>query len=142
MSRVFLDSSVLFSAAYSRHGHAYDLLLMGVRGEITLLASQLVLNETRRNLADHAPDKLDLLNLALEQIPFELVRPTRREVAAAAKRVALKDAPIVAAARKAKVDFLVTLDKKHLLGRPALEAFARAAIVTPKDAVAQLSGRG
>ena len=142
MSRVFLDSSVLFSAAYSRRGHAYDLLQMAIRDVITILTSQLVLDEIRRNLADHAPDKLPFLDLALEQIPFEFVRPTRREVLAAAQHVALKDAPIVAAARKAKVDFLVTHDKKHLLGRPALAAYVRAPIVTPKDAVAQLTGQG
>ena len=58
---------------------------------------------------------------------------------AAARRVAAKDAPIVAAARKARVDMLVTLDKKHLLGRPELAQYVRADIVTPKEAMAHLA---
>jgi hypothetical protein len=57
---------------------------------------------------------------------------------AAAERVALKDAPIEAAACKAKVDLLVTLDKKHLLGKPALAKYVGAEIVAPKEAVKRL----
>lgn len=72
-------------------------------------------------------------------VPFALVQPTKRNVLAAARYVALKDAPLVAAARKAKVDFLVTLDKKHLLGRPDLAKYIRAEIVTPKEAVIHLT---
>jgi len=61
MKRIFVDSSVLFSAGNSSKGHARDLVNMAIRGEVVLVVST------------------------------------------------LKDAPIVAAARKAKVDFLVTL---------------------------------
>ncbi|HEY4691559.1 MAG TPA: PIN domain-containing protein [Anaerolineae bacterium] len=110
MSRLFFDSSVLFSAAYSTRGHAYDLIGMAIRRELTAVISALVLTETRRNLAESAPEYLALLDYILNNVPFELVRPTRREVVAATQYTALKDAPIVAAARKAKIDFLVTLD--------------------------------
>jgi predicted nucleic acid-binding protein len=47
----------------------------------------------------------------------------------------LKDAPILAAAKQAQVDLLVTLDKKHLLGKPELVAYLGKKIVTPKEAV-------
>lgn len=43
MMRIFLDSSVQFSAIYSSRGHSRDLLLMAAREEITLVISQLVL---------------------------------------------------------------------------------------------------
>ena len=58
----------------------------------------------------------------------------------AASHVALKDAPIVAAAKRAKVDLLVTLDKKHLLGKPELAEYAGVDIVTPQEAVGYLRG--
>lgn len=58
MKRLFIDSSVLFTAAYSEKGYARDLILAGIR---------------------------------------------------------------LAAARLANVGALVTLDKRHLLGRPELE---------------------
>ena len=57
MQRLFLDSSVLFAAAYPRTGHARDLVLMAVRGEITVVVSHLVLEETRRNLAESIPER-------------------------------------------------------------------------------------
>jgi predicted nucleic acid-binding protein len=141
MKRLFLDSSVLFAAARataSRTGHARDLILMAVRGEIILIVSQLVLEETRRNLAESAPERLAILDYVTAGIPFELIKPTKREVIAAAKRVVLKDAPILAAARKARVDYLVTLDKKHLLGKPELTEYVRAPIITPQEAFERL----
>jgi len=49
-----------------------------------------------------------------------------------------KDAPIVVAARKGKVDLLVTLDQKHLLGKPEITAYIKAKVVTPKDPIDQL----
>ena len=55
MTRVFVDSSVLFSAAYSSKGHSREVLLKAAREEITVGISQPVVDETRRNLADHAP---------------------------------------------------------------------------------------
>jgi hypothetical protein len=94
MKRLFIDSSVLFAAAYSPR--------------------QLVLEETRRDLAESAPERLAILEYVTAGIPFERVKPTKREVMAAAKRIVLKDAPILAGARKARVGYLVTLDKKPL----------------------------
>ena len=142
MIRIFLDSSVLFSAAYSSRGRARDLILRAARGELTLVVSDLVLEETRRNLAENAPHSLPSFHLIIETVSFELIRPTKREVLDAAKVVVLKDAAILAAAKKAGVDLLVTLDRKHLLGKPALEQFVGVPIVTPKQAVDSLKPLG
>lgn len=60
------------------------------------------------------------------------------ETPSAAEHVALQDVPIVSAAKRSKVDLLVTLDKKHLLGKPELAKYASAEIVTPQEAVIQL----
>src|SRR3990170_1527967 len=84
------------------------------------------------------PQKQHIFILFFPAIPFEYIRPTKREVLAAAEHVAMKDAPILAAARKARVDLLVTLDKKHLLGKPELTEISRVAIVTPEGAVEYL----
>jgi predicted nucleic acid-binding protein len=100
-----------------------------------------VLTETRRNLAEAAPDALAWLDLLMAVLPYETVQPTKEEVLAAAKHVTLKDAPIVAAAKIASPDMLVTLDQKHLLGKPELADYAKVEIVTPREAVAILSQR-
>lgn len=132
---IFLDSSVFFSAAYSAKGHSRDLLLMAAKEELRIVVSELVVNETRRNLAEFSPDTLFFFEQVLGAIPFEYVRPTKKEVLAATKLVSLKDAPIVAAAKKAKVELLVTLDKKHLLGKPEIAEYTGAPTLTPKEVV-------
>lgn len=138
MKRLFLDSSVLFSAAYSSRGHARDLILMAIRKEVVVVISKLVIDETRANLAEKAPDKLFLLDIIVENVPFEVVRPTKREVIAATKIIELKDAPIIAAAKKSKIDMLVSFDRKHLLDRPDLEKYIGANIIRPDEAVDQI----
>ena len=138
MKRIFIDSSVLFSALYSDRGHSSDLLKMAVRKEIVLVLNDVVLEESRRNLARYGQELVAYFDLIVESIPYEVVELTQEEIIEAARRVVLKDAPILAAARKAKADLLVSLDKKHLLGKPELAAFAGVEIVTPLEAIAYL----
>lgn len=138
MRRAFIDSSVLYSAAYSSRGYSRDLIQRGAREEVGLVFSNLVLEETRRNLAEAVPHVVVLFDLLIHSLPFETVNPTQHEVQDAAHWVALKDAPIVAAARKARVNMLVTLDKKHLLDKPGLSTYVGAEIITPRTAVERL----
>jgi predicted nucleic acid-binding protein len=71
-------------------------------------------------------------------VPLEIIDVTKHEVLSSAEQVVLKDAPIVAVARKGKVDLLVTLDQKHLLGKPEITEYIKAKVVTPKEAMDQL----
>ena len=135
MMRLFIDSSVLFSAAYSARGHARDLIIMAAREEVILVVSPLVLEETRRNLEEIAPETVALFDLLVQTIPFDLVQPTRGDVLEAARVVVFKDAPILAAAKSSQADMLVTLDRKHLLDKPMLVQYLGVQIVTPKGAV-------
>ncbi|MDO8755676.1 MAG: PIN domain-containing protein [Anaerolineales bacterium] len=129
--RIFIDSSVLFSAAYSSKGHSRDLLLMGASGEIKIVFSNFVLQETIRNLSGLKKPPLEELDQIVQNANIELVDATKQSVLDAAKVIVLKDAPIIAAAKTAKVNMLVSLDKKHILGRTDLEAYINASIVTP-----------
>lgn len=142
MIRVFIDSSVFFSAAYSSHGYSRDVIMMALAGEIDMVISQIVIEETRRNLAANAPESLPFMEFVLASMPHTIVRPTKAEVLDAGKLTALKDAPIAAAAKVANADLLVTLDKRHLLGRPKLAKYAGAHIVTPQEAVKRIKGMG
>ncbi len=51
---------------------------------------------------------------------------------AAATYTFLKDAPIVAAAKKATVDYLVSLDRKHLVGVQEVAQGSGLTIVLPE----------
>ena len=134
MMRFFLDASVFFSAVYSARGHARDLITLASVEQPSLrwVVSQDVLEETRRNLAYNVPAKLPVFERFLSAVPFEVVNPARRSVVGAAKRFAVKDAAIIAAARKAKVDALVTFDAKHLLNNPAVVSYIRAPVLRPQ----------
>ncbi len=129
--RIFIDSSVLFSAANSSRGHSRDLLLMGASGEIKIIISNFVLQETIRNLSGLKKPPLEELDQIVQNASIELVDASKQSVLDAAKLIVLKDAPIIAAAKTAKVNMLVSLDKKHILGRTDLEAYINPPIVTP-----------
>ena len=133
-ARIFIDSSVLFSAVYSTSGHSSDLLVMGAEADILAVISDFVIIETRRNIRELKPEKLARLDRLLATVQFEIVRVNPEDVADAKQWIVLKDAPVLAAAKVARVDMLVTLDKKHFLGRPDLETYINAPILTPKEA--------
>jgi predicted nucleic acid-binding protein len=135
MRRFFIDASVFFPAIHSERGHARELFILAGQEWVQLVVSDWVLEETRRNLADFAPERVVFLDYLLTRLPLEIITVSRRSVQAAAKRVVLKDAPIVAAARKARVEALVTYDRKHLLGKPEVAQYIRAQVVTPEGAL-------
>ena len=132
--RVFLDSSVLFSAVYSTSGHSSDLLVMGAERQIFAVISDFVIIETRRNISELKPEKLVRLDHLLSTVQFEIAKVISTDVADAKEWIVLKDAPVLAAAKVAQVNMLVTLDKKHFLGRPELETYINAPILIPKEA--------
>jgi predicted nucleic acid-binding protein len=84
MIRVFLDASVVFAAAYSHSGAARELLHRGLQGDVRLVVSQDVLEETTRNLARKAPELIPILERLLGLLELEVCAdPTKEEVWAA-----------------------------------------------------------
>jgi predicted nucleic acid-binding protein len=112
---VFIDSSVLYAAAFSATGPARRLILKGLEGSVALAISDLVLEETKRNLTKNAPLARPSFTILANLFSPVIINPTKAEVLRAAQIVHYKDAPIVAAAAKAKADYLATHDVKHLL---------------------------
>jgi predicted nucleic acid-binding protein len=133
MIRAFVDASVLFAASLSPTGASREIIRQAVRGQVTLVASKLVYEEVEKNLADKAPEALPAFRQFLATVPFETVRPTKRQVLQAARYSALKDAPIVAAAKRARVDYLVSLDRRHLVGVPEVAQRSGLRIVLPSE---------
>lgn len=133
MLRAFVDASVLFAAAYSETGASREIIRSAIRGNIGLVISQLVLEEVRRNLQSKVPEVIAELDFLRDAVLFELVQPERNEVVAARQYCDAKDAPIVAAAKTADVDYLVSLDRRHLVGVPEVSAGSGLNIVVPAD---------
>ena len=130
--RLFLDSSALYAAIYSSTGAAREIIRWSIQGKVQLVASQDVLEETQRNIARKAPEIVEVYRFFLALLTIEIVSdPTKAEVSEAEQFVAQKDAPIVAAARKANIDYMVTFDKKHLLEQEGFAEYVGAEILTP-----------
>ncbi len=108
MNRLFLDACVVFSAAYTP---ASPLLQLWKLTDMVLLASPLVLEEARRNLAVLRPDRLE--NLERLAGKLELVTASLAQAPSEAKRVPVKDLPILLAALAGRATHFLTVDKKH-----------------------------
>jgi predicted nucleic acid-binding protein len=101
MIRAFIDASVIYAACLSSAGASREIIRQAVRGHVSLVISKLVIEEVTRNLSIKTPEALSMWQLFLDAVTFEEVRPTKRQVLEASKYTALKDAPIVAAAKRA-----------------------------------------
>jgi predicted nucleic acid-binding protein len=138
--KIFLDSSVLYAAAFSATGPARRLILKGMEGSITLALSDLVLEETKRNLTKNAPLAIPYFHLLADLLSPVITNPTKVQVLKAAQIVHLKDAPIVAAAVKGNADYLATHDVKHLLSHAQAIADAYViTVLTPADLLSVLA---
>lgn len=142
MIRVFLNASVLFSASYSKTGLSRDLLREAIRGNLKTVVSRHVLEEAERNLSQKAPEALPAFRELLTLIAVEVAeKPTLEKLKRAATYINLKDAPIVAAAAKAKVDYLVTWDRKHFIADPKVAEKSGLVILTPDKLMAIVKKR-
>jgi predicted nucleic acid-binding protein len=138
--RIFLDSSVLYAAAFSATGPARRLMLKGLQGSVSFVISGLVLEETKRNLTKKSPEILPYFTILADLFAPVITNPTKAEVRKAAQIAHLKDAPIVAAAAKAKAHYLATHDVKHLLSQAqAIEAAYEITVLAPAELLSILT---
>ncbi len=138
MIRAFIDSSVFFSACRSPSGASRALIDLCLLNQLEIVVSTLVQQETQRNLAKKAPAAVAQFQRLITALPLRVVDPGRADVIAAAAYTQLKDAPIVAAARFAQVDYLCSLDRRHLVDVPEVSARSGLAIVLPETLLATL----
>lgn len=81
-----------------------------------MVVSRQVLIEADRNFAAKFPELVDRFRQFMHNLtPLMVEDPAPESMEKAATIVDRKDAPILAAAQNANVDFLITLDKRHFL---------------------------
>lgn len=114
--RVFLDTSALIAGVVSPTGAAREVLRLAEANVIELVMSRQVLAEADRNLAAKLPALLDDYHLLLRQLaPVIVEDPSHAAAQEAARVIHRNDAPILAAARIAAVDYLVTWNTRDFL---------------------------
>lgn len=121
--RVFLDSSVIVAGVGSLAGAAGTVLDLCEAGMVEAVLSELVLTEVDRAVSAKLPRLAPRLRSFLRLIkPTLAPEPNPSQVRASARLTHAKDAPILAAAKAAEADYLLTLDKKHFLSlRPEVK---------------------
>ncbi len=130
-SRVFLDSNVVFSGLYSPDGAPGVILEHFVKGNISMVVSQQVLEEVIRTIKEKLPDALPALRNFLLNMPPEVVAdPKRGDIERWTKHLQIGDAAILAAAISARPDYFITGDKHFLDNREIAES-AGLNIATP-----------
>lgn len=108
MTRVFLDSNVLFSAAYNPDSRLRELWALK---DVVLITSEYAARETRENIPDDARCRRDLQDL-LGRV--QLVMETPPDTTNGHRAWDLPDAddvPILMAAIRSRCDYLLTGDR-------------------------------
>lgn len=135
---LFLDSSALFAGVVSADGAARALLLLGEAGLVTITICEQVVAETERAVARKVPRALAYYREALRSSGLRVVRdPSPEEVEAHRDIVTHRaDVPIVIAAMKSEVHYLVSFNRRHFVDDPGVAARSGLRIGTPGDALA------
>ena len=115
--KLFLDTSVLFSAVLSQTGGAPKLFHLGEVRLLQLIVGPTVLREADEVVRRKAPASLPLLAQLLEAGQVETrSTPTPKQIESARSQVAYTpDARVLAEAICAEPDWFVTHDKEHFL---------------------------
>lgn len=139
MSKInlFLDSSALFSGIVSSTDGARALLLLAETNQILITISEQVVAETERAIARKLPVALADLREAILASKVQIVHdPTPTEVQANQHLIShASDVPILLAAMKADVDFVVTHNRIHFIDDPEVSVRSGLKIGTPGDAL-------
>ena len=134
-TRLFFDASVLVAGSHSLTG-ASSLILQACQiGGFRACASIAVLKEAETNIKADLPHATLLRYYSLlAEISWEIgPLPSRRAVEAYHGVVDAKDAHVIASAVACSAEFLLTLDKKHLLIESIGRAGLQLIIVSPGE---------
>ena len=120
MRRFFLDANVIFSAAHNPDGNARALFKLAAARKIEVVSSCYALEEAARNIALKFPQCVAEFDVVARGL---LLTAEPSQVAtrfAETSGLPSKDVPILAAAIDARVEALVTGDRRdfgHLYGK-------------------------
>lgn len=136
MITVFIDTSVVFSACYSKLGASALLLGYCRKQMVKGYVSKYVLSELKRNALRLDQTGKQRLNFYILQAHLAIIDdPTNMELSRYEKIIKPKDAPILAAAVKSEASYLATLDIKNFQSPQIKELVKPLIILSPKDFV-------
>ena len=131
--KVFIDTSVLIAGVASLTGASAAVLDLCEAESLQMVISRQVLVEADRNFSAKLPGLVNEFRQFIRNlVPLMVEDPPAAAVERAAGLIDRKDAAILAAAIESKVEFLITLDKKHFL-KQKVQRNIPIEICTPSD---------
>ncbi len=140
MAKVFFDSSVLFSAMYSKRGASYALVCFIKRKEITGIITETVIEEVISNI-HKLPSYTDGSVRQFIGNGGFLVRRSISvlEIQPYISIVEDKDVHVIAGALLTHCEYLVTLDKKHIATASVKDFLkGRLFVVSPQEMLSRI----
>lgn len=130
---VFIDTSALIAGILSPTGAAHEVLRLCETGVVHAVMSRQVLVEADRNLSEKLPALLsDYHAFMLHLSPLIVDDPSAQAIEAAGNVIHHNDAPILAAAIAADVQYLVTWNTRHFQ-KKGVRDYVRFPILTPGE---------
>lgn len=141
MAKVFLDANVYFSAARSPKGGSAAILKLIESKKLTDYATKEVLREAERNirLKEQLATRLRFYELLSDIKPRMITISKKQAEARFLKLINRKDTYVLEGARNARVEYLVTLDRKHFFSEKVRKAKLPFKILTPGELLGELS---
>lgn len=90
---VVVDSSVFFAAAYPTTGTAHDLPQSAIHGQVTLVLSQNVIEETERNILKRAAHAHPAFLVFRDDLPYQRSDPAEALLSASPRRHPKRSSP-------------------------------------------------
>lgn len=131
--RVFFNASVILAGFRSPYGGSGKLLQLTREKKIVGLISEIVFDEVLRNI-EKIKMKREQIDLVLEKSFIIVASPSEKLFTRYESTMVDKgDIHLLASAKETKSDFLVNLDKKHILSlKKKIKDFK---IVSPKELI-------
>lgn len=122
---VFLDASCWIAATLSPTGGAGKIVELASLGCLAVVVSPVVIGEVLKTLYEKFGQKEleDFVSSLVIPEFYSTLRPSNEECEAWSEVTDVNDCHVLAAALSSGCDFLVTLDKRHLLTNPVKNKF-------------------
>lgn len=137
--RIFLNTSMIFSAILSETGGARKLFRLGEAGMLQLIIGRNVLRECEQVVRRKVPKSLPTLAYLLELGGVEITTGSANDWVTQAKSIVSyqPDAHVLAEAMSAEPDWFITHDKTHFLNAD-LDSKLSFQVGTPGDLIQAL----
>lgn len=133
MTKIFLDASVIIAAMLSPGGGSAKVIKLGQLGSWIQITSLTVIDEVKDHIEKIGKSVMEIDQFIKEHSIVVRKRVTKLEINPFIELVDETDAHLIAGAKLTGADFLITLDKKHLLKEDIRNKFKPLKIVNPEE---------